>query len=58
MIFPSSAGTLRDPDNVNSQWREIRNQLGVADVTSHSFRKAVATLIDDEGLWAASERTI
>lgn len=52
MIFPSSAGTLRDPDNFNKQWREARADLGVPDVTSHSFRKTVATLIDDAGLSA------
>ncbi len=40
IIFPSTAGTLRDPDNFNRQWRAV------------SFRKTVATLIDDEGLSA------
>jgi hypothetical protein len=30
----------------------VRETLGVPDVTSHSFRKTVATLIDDEGLSA------
>lgn len=52
VIFPSSTGTLRDPDNFGKQWREVRTALGVADVTSHSFRKTVATLIDDAGLSA------
>jgi integrase len=52
VIFPSTAGTLRDPDNFNRQWRQVRADLGVPDVTSHSFRKTVATLIDDEGLSA------
>jgi integrase len=52
VIFPSSSGTLRDPDNFNKQWRAVRDDLGVPDVTSHSFRKTVATLIDDEGLSA------
>jgi integrase len=52
VIFPSSAGTLRDSDNFNKQWRSVRDELGVPDVTSHSFRKTVATLIDDEGLSA------
>lgn len=52
MVFPSTAGTLRDPDNFNKQWRAVRDDLGVPDVTSHSFRKTVATLIDDEGLSA------
>ncbi|HZN82024.1 MAG TPA: site-specific integrase [Mycobacterium sp.] len=52
MIFPSTAGTWRDPDNFRARWREVREELGVPDVTSHSFRKTVATLIDDEGLSA------
>jgi integrase len=29
-----------------------REELGVPEVTTHSFRKTVATLIDDEGLSA------
>jgi integrase len=52
MIFPSTVGTWRDPDNFNKQWRTVRDDLGVPDVTSHSFRKSVATLIDDAGLSA------
>jgi integrase len=52
VIFPSSSGTLRDPDNFAGQWRAARDELGVPDVTSHSFRKTVATLIDDSGLSA------
>lgn len=52
VIFPSSVGTLRDPDNFGKQWREVRDELGLPDVTSHSFRKTVATLIDDSGLSA------
>jgi integrase len=52
MVFPSTAGTRRDPDNFRARWREVRDELGVPDATSHSFRKTVATLIDDEGLSA------
>jgi len=52
MAFPSSTGTWRDPDNFNANWRKVRDQLGVPDVTSHSFRKTVATLLDDAGLSA------
>jgi integrase len=52
MIFPSMTGTLRDPDNFGARWRKVRDELGVPDVTSHSFRKSLATLIDDEGLSA------
>jgi integrase len=40
------------PDNFRARWREVRESLGAPDVTSHSFRKTVATLIDDEGLSA------
>jgi len=52
VIFPSSAGTLGDPDNFGKQWRKVRDSLGLPDVSSHSFRKTVATLIDDSGLSA------
>jgi integrase len=52
MIFPSTAGTYRDPDNFRARWIEVRSDLGVPSLTTHSFRKTVATLIDDEGLSA------
>jgi hypothetical protein len=47
MIFPSTAGTCRDPDNFLSNGEGFRDYLGVPDITSHSFRKSVATIIDD-----------
>jgi integrase len=49
MMFPSTAGTWRDPDNFNGDWRQARTDLGFPDVTGHSFRKAMATLIDEGG---------
>jgi hypothetical protein len=52
MIFPSTAGTLRDQNNFGKEWRTARKELGVPEITTHSFRKTVATLIDDEGLSA------
>ncbi len=52
VIFPSTAGTLRDPNNFAAEWRTVREQLGVQGATTHSFRKTLATLIDDEGLSA------
>lgn len=52
VIFPSTTGTLRDPDNMGKQWREVRGDLGLPDISSHSFRKTVATLVDDAGLSA------
>jgi len=52
VIFPSIAGTLREPNIFLKEWRTAREQLGVPEVTTHSFRKTVATLIDEEGLSA------
>jgi integrase len=52
VVFPSTAGTLRDPNNFGKQWRTAREELGVPEVTTHSFRKTIATLIDDDGLSA------
>jgi integrase len=52
VIFASSSGMLRDPENFNAAWRAVRDELEMPDVTSHSFRKTVATLIDDAGLSA------
>jgi integrase len=40
---------LRDPENFAGQWRTARDELGVPAVSTHSFRKTVATLIDDAG---------
>jgi hypothetical protein len=57
VIFPSTAGTLRDPDNFGKAWRAVRDELGVADVTTHSFRKTVATLIERRGCRPASVPT-
>lgn len=52
IMFPSTAGTWRDPNNFGRDWRRVREQLGLPEVTTHSFRKSVATLIDDRGLSA------
>jgi integrase len=52
VTFPSTAGTLRDPNNFLKLSRSIREELGVPDATTHSFRKTVATLIEDEGVSA------
>jgi integrase len=52
IMFPSTAGTWRDPNNFGRDWRTVREELGVPDVTTHSFRKTLATLIDEGGLSA------
>jgi integrase len=56
MIFPSSAGSWRDPDNFNNQWRKVRDELGAPEVTSHGFRKSMADLIDSDGFVGAGGR--
>lgn len=53
LVFPSECWTPRDPHNVAAQWRRVRSALGLhMKITAHSFRKAVATIIDDAGLSA------
>jgi hypothetical protein len=35
VIFPSTAGTLRDPNNFGKEWRNAREELGVPEVTTY-----------------------
>ncbi|WP_405179210.1 site-specific integrase [Nocardia sp. NBC_01377] len=53
LVFPSAVWTLRDPQNVGHEWQRVRDALEIPDdVTAHSFRGAVATILDDAGLSA------
>lgn len=52
MIFPTSVGTLVDPDTFAAHWRRISGAIGFGWVGTHSFRKTVATTIDGSGLSA------
>ena len=52
VILAATSGTLRDPKNFKAAWRAVRDELGMPDVTSHSFGTTVATLIDDAELSA------
>jgi len=47
LIFPSTLGGLRDPNNLAKQWRQVRGDLGetLEKVTGHSFRKTLASLV-------------
>ena len=55
VVFPSSTGTLRWPNNFQRQWRDARQAAGFDWVTPHHFRKTVATIIERErGLKDAS----
>lgn len=47
-IFASRRGTWLSPNNVRRQWRHARADTDLGWVTPHTFRKTVATLIDEE----------
>ncbi len=51
-MLPSTARTMRDPNNFSKAWRGARDELDVPGIIAHSFRKTVATLINGEGLSA------
>lgn len=50
VIFPSSVGTYRDPDNFARQWRRIREALGFDWVGTRTIRKSVAAFADARAL--------
>ncbi|WP_029429862.1 tyrosine recombinase XerC [Blastococcus sp. URHD0036] len=52
VAFPSPTGRLRDPHNTSSNLRQALNRAGFEWVTSHVFRKTVATRLDEAGLSA------
>lgn len=56
LVFPSSVGTLREPQNVHRQWRGARNRAGFGWVSPHTFRKSVATAIGLGNLRAAADQ--
>jgi integrase len=51
-VFCSGPGGVRDRDNVISDLRAALNAAGFEWVTSHTFRRTVATLMDQSGLSA------
>jgi integrase len=50
VVFPSQLGRLRERSNTNADIREALDPLGFGWVTSHTFRKTAATLLNDGGL--------
>jgi len=52
LVFPTVLGNLRDPRGTSRDWAEARVRLGYPDVSTHSFRKTVATALDQAGLSA------
>jgi integrase len=51
-LFPDVLGGFRDPANVRRELREARGEEALAWITSHSFRKTTATILDDAALSA------
>lgn len=51
-IFPDANGGWRDPSNTRRDLRNARGTEGFAWVTSHTFRKTCATILDQAGLSA------
>lgn len=51
-VFPDAFGGLRDPSNTSADLRAALDEIGYDWVTSHVFRKTVATVLDDSGLSA------
>jgi len=52
LVFPTILGNLRDPRNTARDWAQARERLGIGDYSFHSFRKTVATALDQAGLTA------
>jgi len=48
-VFPNTFGDFRDPSNTRRCIRAIRGEGPLSWVTSHNFRKTVATVLDDAG---------
>lgn len=52
-IFPNTQGGYWNASNLNNRyWLPFRRRAGYERVTFHTFRKTVATLLDDAGLTA------
>lgn len=52
LVFPTPLGEILDQSLVLRHMRAQREQLGFRRLTSHSFRKTVATILDRQGMSA------
>jgi integrase len=53
-VFPDSLGGWRDPSNTRRVLRQVRDRTGFEWLTSHAYRRGVATLLDAGGATARS----
>jgi integrase len=51
-VFPDLKGGFRDPNNVRRDLRRARGDGDLAWITSHTFRKTAATILDEAALSA------
>jgi integrase len=51
-VFTAPMGGLRDPSNTNADLKEVFTESGYPWMTSHVYRKTVASIMDDAGLSA------
>ena len=49
-VFPTPLGKRRDRRNTSAEWQAFRERAGLPGYTFHSFRKTVATALDQAGL--------
>lgn len=49
VIFTSPSGLIRDPSNTQADLRQVLDRVGYPWVSSHVFRKTVASRLDDQG---------
>jgi integrase len=52
VVFTSPLGRLRDPSNTQADLKDVFTRAGYPEITSHTFRRTVATLMDKAGLSA------
>ena len=53
LLFPTVLMHLRDPSNTQRELRDIRDSLGYPELSTHTFRKTAATMLDRAGMSAA-----
>lgn len=53
-LFPDVLGGFRDPANVRRELREARGEEELGWITSHTFRKTAATILDEGGAVGAT----